>query len=291
MLNTIFAQIIFESKINDSAAKKLENLMKLSSNENYSPSFDEYKKARLVVDKKYLTCNNCAYFKKSKKCDHCNTETAENYFTIFDLKDQIKNIVRENWSSLMYYKKNITKLGYLPESFIAKFHEKHDGLTLTLNLDGISVFKNNSKDTWPVYLAFNELKMDAKFDIKNIALAGIWCGQTKINNQLLLEKLMEKVKQLESGVEIDGALIKIYVVFGSYDKPAKSLIYNCQTCTSINGCMFCDACCTRIGRKPVYLSSGKQRKHGSQIENAKKAFETGKPVLGMKGLSSLRYYF
>ena len=289
MLSTLFGKLVFESKINDSAASKIENLIALCVKENSVPTFKAYKNASLKVQKKYIICNNCAWIKNSKFCTNCKTDTTSNHYTLFDVKHQAEKIVDSNMTVLNHFKNNIEDLGYLKSSFVSKFHSKNDGLSLTINMDGVSVFSNNSKDTWPVYLAFNELPNKSKFAINNIILAGIWCGQTKINNYIILDDTIKSIKSLESGINIHGNLVKIFVIYGSFDKPAKSLAYNAQSCTAKHGCMFCTSECTRLNKKPVFLKTGQIKTHSFQYTNSVKAAQQGKPYLGFKGISSLRY--
>ena len=155
-------------------------------------------------------------------------------------------------------------------------------------MDGISVFRNNSNDTWPIYLAFNELTMASKFTKSNIILAGIWCGQTKINNFVILNESMKAIHNLEKGIILNDKVYRAYVIYGSFDKPAKSLIYNAQSCTSKYGCLYCMSECVKINRKPVYLDQGMQRTHEYQIGKSIKASNQNKPDMGLKGISSLR---
>ena len=218
MINTIFAKIIFESKINDLAAKKIENLIKIC-NRTKSPSFDLYKNIKLSALEQFMICNNCAYLKKIKKCGKCDEITTNNYFTLFNIESQLIKIVDKNLNSLLYYKENISELGYLKESLISKFHDKNEGFTLTINLDGVSVFRNNSKDTWPIYLVLNELPMVEKFKINNVIFAGIWCGNTKINNKIIMDTVFKKIGDLESGILINNVIVNFYVIYGSFDKP------------------------------------------------------------------------
>lgn len=271
MLNVLFSKIVYESRINDSAAQKIENLIKLCVENSTTASFKAYSKNELKVSKSYLICNNCTSIKKSAHCVKCLAKTASNNFTLFDIEDQAKKIIDANLSELKCYQQDISKLGYLENSLISKFHKKNNGLTLTMNMDGVSIFSNNSKDTWPIYLAFNEFSMKTKFAPQNVILAGIWCGQTKINNYEIIDDAMKAIKSLENGVSVANEIYKIYVLCGSFDKPAKSLAYNAQSCTAKNGCMFCFGKCIRICRRPVYLKKGKPRSHKEQINCAAKA--------------------
>lgn len=290
MIDTLFSQVVFESKINDSAAKKIENLIKLCVEEKVVPNFEQFRKAQLKVKKSYTICNNCAWIKESKQmCSICKSFTTDNHFTLFDIKDQISRIVERNSSTLTHFQKNITELGYLDDSWIANCHRKNkNALTMTLNMDGVSVFMNNSNDTWPIFLAFNELPLKEKFSVQNIVFVGIWCGQTKLNNFVLMNDAMQSIAELEKGLEICGEKFEFYTVFGSFDKPAKSWVYNAQSCTSRFGCMFCVGECTRINRIPVYLKAGQMRDDAFQLGQSIKAAETNKPSKGLKGRSSLR---
>lgn len=290
IMDNLFAEIIFESKINDSASKKLEKLIRLCVNQQISPDFAEYRAAQLKILKSYLICNNCTWIKNSKNiCSKCNVHTTNNYFTLFDIKEQVSRIVEDNISELLHYQKNIKELGYMELSVVEQFHSKNpNSLTMTLNMDGVSVFRNNSKDTWPIFLVFNELPLKSKFAPQNIVLVGLWCGQTKLNNTVIMNESMQSISQLEEGINICGHHLKLFAIYGSYDKPAKSLVFNAQSCTGKFGCMFCIGKCTRINKKPVYLKAGILRSHEFQVGKSIKAENDGKPTMGLKGRSSLR---
>ena len=62
---------------------------------------------------------------------------------------------------------------------------------------------------------------------------------------------MEKIKQFESGIEISGSIYKFFVIYGCYDKPARSVILNTQSCAATYACTFCLAKCARVNRKQV----------------------------------------
>ena len=59
---------------------------------------------------------------------------------------------------------------------IQKKRENVSGFTFTLNTDGVSVYRNNSIDTWPTLLVINELPQKIRFRPQNIIIACLWLG-------------------------------------------------------------------------------------------------------------------
>jgi hypothetical protein len=53
-------------------------------------------------------------------------------------------------------------------------------ISLTLNTDGISMFKSSAKcSLWPLYLVINELPPQMRFCPKFMILAAVWCQHEK----------------------------------------------------------------------------------------------------------------
>ena len=264
IFDAIFSKIIVQSQINDRAAALIENCFKESQKYLIIPSYFQHKKKKLGVVKEYLLCTNCTFIKESKFCERCQILTDNNYYTLFDIKTQAESIVNNEKEKLVKCRDNLHQLGYSNESIIKKIHENNENIfTMTLNSDGVCIFKKRTNDTWPIFLVFNELTVPDKYAIQNIILVGLWSGRSKINNHVVLNDTMKHIKSFcNQGVEIDGTASKISVIYGSFDKPAKCMILNAASFNSTSGCMSCLEKCVRINRVPCYLGKGKRRTHG-----------------------------
>ena len=283
-----------KNSINDKAALEIQKCFEEAAKYSVIPSFESYKLKKLEIIKEYDICNNCLYIKAKSVCQRCpkNIKTKTNNFLIFNAEAQLRQIITRNFSNIKNNKCDIKSLGYGEKSKLFKFHSNPKNktyLTFTLNTDGVSIFRNNSNDTWPIFLVINELKVKQKFAIQNIILLGLWSGKTKINNRVIMNEIMQYLSKIEkTGVIVNDENFKFATIYGSFDKPAGSLILN--TCYSNHkfGCRFCLVKREPKSRKPMYLYIVKARTHLSQAAKAIKADRDAVQKKGVKGLSSLR---
>ena len=154
IFDTLFSQIIIQCQINDHAAKLIEKCFTAANREGITPSFQKFKNPTLAIKKMYKVCTNCNWIKDSDSCTRCQSKTGTNSFAIFDIASQLKEIFEDRgvFDKAMFYKNHVTDLGYPDSSLISDFHRNKEGLTLTLNTDGVCVFKNRSNDNWPLTL-------------------------------------------------------------------------------------------------------------------------------------------
>ena len=139
---------------------------------------------------------------------------------------------------------------------------------MTLNTDGVSIFRNNSIDTWPIILVINELPQHIRFKPQNIILAGIWVGLNKLNNRILLNETLKEIKELEiNGIVMNDQTLCFFTIFGSFDKPASNIILFTKSFNSQFGCRYCLAERTTLNRKCCFLESAQPRNHLILISN------------------------
>lgn len=124
------------------------------------------------------------------------------------------------------------------------FLDKNNNLTALINTDGLSLYSSSKIQLWPVFVAINEMTPSLRFARENIILAGIWQGKGKPPMQQYLEPLCAMFNDLyENGIVIDlddiETNVKLKVLCGTYDLPAKSSLLNM---TQYNGS---DSCITR----------------------------------------------
>ena len=134
----------------------------------------------------------------------------------------------------------MSNLGYTNDSIFSKLHSESDNLiTLTLNTDGMVVYKKGHISAWPFYLTINELPMVLKYKIKNVIISAIYIGYRKIDNLEAINKIMHQISSFRNNVEIKSRQIQIEVIYGAFNKPARSLALNCQSSNAFYGCVFC----------------------------------------------------
>lgn len=171
-----------------------------------------------------------------------------------------------------------------------------NAISFCWNSDGVPVFKSSKYAIWPFFLRINELPYQDRVRKDNIILAGLWFGPKKPFPNLFLLPLLNDLRVLRNGVqvEIPGQLnpvvIKAMVLNGTCDMPAKALFLNFK---SYNGYYGCTACTHRGERTPDnrhfyrYHVDIHPRTEEETEENVAMATQLGEPVYGVKGVSIL----
>ena len=167
---------------------------------------------------------------------------------MLNVKEQLKQILNKSYKNTLKY--NLNEAGFIKSSILNRIHQTNeDTLTLTINTDGVQIFNSSHIDTWPMYVTINEIKPSLRFNVENICLLGIWVGNKKLSNRIVLNESLKELRKLENGIEINGKLLRLFTIYGSYDKPARSLMLQRQICTATYGCTFCFEKTKRRNRK------------------------------------------
>lgn len=125
------------------------------------------------------------------------------------------------------------------------FLDKNNNLTALINTDGLSLYSSSKIQLWPVFVAINEMTPSLRFARENIILAGIWQGKGKPPMQQYLEPLCAMFNDLyENGIVIDlddiETNVKLKVLCGTYDLPAKSSLLNMTQYNGSDSCITCE---------------------------------------------------
>ena len=84
-----------------------------------------------------------------------------------------------------------------------QFFASKDNIALSLNMDGVPLYKSSSWSLWPVFLTILNLPISIRMKAENVLLAGLWYGPTKPPMKLLLQPVLNRLKQLAtSGLTI-----------------------------------------------------------------------------------------
>ena len=177
-------------------------------------------------------------------------------------------------------------------------HAMH--ITLTINTDGVRVWRSNHYDIWPVYLCINELPQHMRFIPKHILLPALWKGSKKPVMLTFLKPLFHELKMLEKGIVLSThegpKVIKVFLLAGTFDLPARAMVLNM---TQYNGSFSCHRC-LHPGERLTTGSRGPgtntfpytqytHRSDSTVKEAGKKAAETQVIQQGVKGPSVLSY--
>lgn len=188
---------------------------------------------------KYIYCNNCKEHSitedsNSLACPKCNHHSISKFYT-FDLFEQINDISKRN---------NFVNI-HLNQSKIYQNileNEKNKFLTFTINTHGAKLFESSTRSLHPIFLVINEIKAEERFKICNVILAGLWIGINP-NYENYLKPIVKSLITLERGefmtLNSVNTLVKFFLIFGIFDKPARAAVLNMKMCTGFYGCLKC----------------------------------------------------
>ena len=178
------------------------------------------------------------------------------------------------------------------------FIKKGRAFTFLMNTDGISISDKSNLTIWPIYFVIEQIPKNKRFCINNIIIAGISVGESKPNFDIFLEPIINELKELELGINIENKFIRFFVLTGVYDKPARADLLNIINSNGFNSCLKCLQVGTSIGNRRVYEfdkknPTGPERSKLLYAEHVSEAEKYKTIVHGIKGrciLSHLKYY-
>lgn len=108
-----------------------------------------------------------------------------------------------------------------------------ENVNLTLNIDGLPLFKSSGQQLWPILISVA--------GIQGEIMVGAYCGNKKPNNinLFLLEFVNEIIYLINSGLEINGKLLPVRLRCISADAPAKSFLLSTKGHTGYDSCLKC----------------------------------------------------
>jgi len=188
--------------------------------------------------------------------------------------------------------------GVLYKQFVAKCG-KPDGkfITLTLNSDGVPVFKSSAFSFWPMLCSVNELPISKRRT--NIVMPGLWFGTTKPTFSTFFKPFVSEIKHLrQNGFEMIancGMIFKLYVtiLICTCDSVARCLLQNVKQFNGNYGCNWCllKGKREKKGKGSVhvypFVENLTKRSHTNTVEHARSAYSSGDCVYGVKGPSPL----
>jgi hypothetical protein len=175
-------------------------------------------------------------------------------------------------------------------------------ISFSWNTDGIPNFKSSKFSLWPFYLIINELPYRQRMMKENMILCGLWFGESKPFMSLFTKPLMKSLKMLETNgieyeVDNEQILTKAFLICGTADLPAKSLVLNCNQFNGQFSCLKClhpgETYKTQKGGSVhtfsynASLPMHEQRTSENCLRDAILATESRKTINGIKGPSFL----
>lgn len=266
----------------------------------YIDTYDKLKAIQDDKDKKGdKKCNNCSVCGNEYSLKKMNNG---HFFIELPLREQIEKKLSENADILTFNTKSnsadITDFfdGDLFKSLRAKV-ESGPLVTLTLNTDGVKVFKSKKKGSlWPIQMFINEVPRNKRLKIDNIILTGIWFGKD-ICFDLYFKPLTEELKSLDenkicANVNSVNELVTIRVLYISADSPAKCKFLKLKQYNGKFGCNYClhPGVTVEDNNSSKYLVSSEKyslRTHFSTVALMNAYLLTGKEHCGVIGVSPL----
>ena len=204
-------------------------------------------------------CSKCNQLSsKETNCSNINCE--ENKFfsksppvftSLYNLKSKMYYYVR--FPSLYLQRRRRSILTNSSDISQGEFYKKiikneeNNFMTLTMNVNGISIVKSSKSSLWMITFVINELKKFERFRVENVLVRGIAFGQSKPTRKeisVYLQSIVNELLILENEhcfQNYDGNIefLRIVLVAGSMDKPDQVLV---QNISEPNGAYCCGKC-------------------------------------------------
>ena len=118
-------------------------------------------------------------------------------------------------------------------------------ITGIFNTDGVNLYSSSKIELWPIFMAINELKPSTRFSRENMLLVGLWQGKGKPPFCLYMKAFSEEMNKLfHDGIEINvlnqHIKVKLAVICGTVDLPAKAGILNMTQYNGSDACITCE---------------------------------------------------
>ncbi|CAJ1076493.1 uncharacterized protein LOC117467508 isoform X2 [Xyrichtys novacula] len=265
----------------------------------------------------HIYCPNCEYYigdqDSEGQCVVCNTTWDKNvslkngnFFIYSPIQKQLEHLLqREDIAHCLKSRDGTCNSEIYEDIGSGKMYRNlkkiggpldcTHGYSLTLNCDGVPVFKSSLYGIWPLYGIVNELPYPVRKE--NVLLFGLWFGDKKPNvNSFLKPFTLECQKLSTVGFKIKRNSIlepcRVVAALMICDSVARPLL---QNMTQFNGQYGCSLCLhpgeqVEKGHSTVRVYPYKgvpKRDHASTISDAREALHTKKSVRGVKGPTCL----
>lgn len=244
---------------------------------------------------RHYVCEECEFYigEKIDICKNCKSPT--NFFFItFDFISNLRDILARNWHSIVEHQTKCKLSKHITDVLnagVAKARNLKNGVTLTLNTDGVKIFNSNvKKSLWPLIICINDLPANLRFLRKNILISGLWLHNGEPNLEIFLKPLSEMLKQVYSyGLSFDSVLVEVHMIACCVDTKARCKIQNLKQFNGYEACSFClhpgDVVKKQI--RYGYKNNIPKRNLIDTLRAMAVSSSRGVPVNGVKGISPL----
>lgn len=192
-----------------------------------------------------MECLNC------KKINKISSTTDNNFFVTYELEIQLKEVIEQNIYDFMEHQETLNCNNDISDINDGKLHksrnvgESYHEVTLTLNTDGIQVFKSKNKSLWPIQFIINELPINKRFQTKNILVSGLWYDSKHPPMELFLKPVIKELITLKTtGLTVkykkQEVVFNVSLICATLDAPAKSSVQNIVLFNGYDSCSYCE---------------------------------------------------
>lgn len=219
-----------------------------------------YKLMKKTMPKDIVLTNELYCQKCNNKLDNlknCSIVSCKNFlkkqtsydsFTYVNMDNQLKDII-------FLQHRNIIKAKTMKRRFVdildgEKYRnncltERENTLNLIVYTDGVQLTNSSKIEVWPIACSIIELPPIIRNSVANKLIFGLWCGKQKPDSDILFEKFIDYIQNLNlNGLEIsvDNKVIKFYFNLYGFlsDSPARSLSIKINQHNGYNSCPFCE---------------------------------------------------
>ena len=171
-------------------------------------------------------------------------------------------------------------------------------LTAIINTDGVNLYSSSKVELWPIFMAINEISPKARFSRDNLLLVGIWQGKGKPPFKVYIESLAPHLNSLyhegfNFTLDGDNITVKVKVVCGVFDLPAKASILEMTYFNGKDACITCEASGMTVkqgkgsARSYPYMNGIYTLRKDEDVRVCMLAGNDKKRVKGFKGVSGL----
>lgn len=182
-------------------------------------------------------------------CTECNADNsvgdAKVAYVTFEVENQLKILLEKHKESLIMPNEPLDKLP-LKDVWNREIHrqilikEKNPFISLTINTDGVQIFKSNSTSLWPIIICVNNLSMEERFMQDNVIICGFHYSE-KLEMDVYLETFVKEIIDINErgGIELSFGNYNVFCALSTLDAPAKSKVQNMVQYNGYSGCPYC----------------------------------------------------
>ncbi|KAJ1519617.1 hypothetical protein ONE63_004891 [Megalurothrips usitatus] len=194
---------------------------------------------------------------KEKLCDDCkkivkvNNIDCGNFFVTLSIEEQLRALLEQPDTILVDHASRSSEgLSDIFDGNVFKRCKElgipiEDVLTLTINTDGVRVFKSTQNSMYPILSHLNELIPEQRFKVDNVILCGLWFGRSAPTMSLFLKPFITEVLNLSTNGlsyrQANGTMRRSYVfpLACSLDSVAKPKVTCQKQFNGYDGCPYC----------------------------------------------------